>query len=146
MRTENIYPYQLEEGDMLLVTPKSGPSYAETIKHFKRTSNAVSYYLGEQHYHFGTVGRAKEGKVKLTRVVRDHRENPFPYKTPKGVMILDELCSCGHLRSSHGPGVAGAFGHGSCETSGCPKFTWVRFVDRDTAEKAFDALKADELL
>lgn len=141
MRTERIYPYQLEEGDLLLVSPKEGPSYSEQIVGFKRTRNAVSYTLNGQFYHFGTVGRAKEGKVVLTRVVRDHTENPYPYMTPTKKLIVDELCSCGRLRSEHGPGAAGAFGHGSLESSGCPKFTFARMIDLETAQRAFDAAK-----
>lgn len=56
------------------MTPKGVEPYGEKITGFKRTTNAVrSYYLGGQFYHWGTVGRAKEGKVVLTRVIPEGR-------------------------------------------------------------------------
>ena len=47
--------------------------------------------------------------------------------------IIDEVCTCGHLKSIHKPSDAGLRygvvieGHGSCEC-GCPQFTWKDFI------------------
>jgi hypothetical protein len=141
MKSEFIFPHELRDGDMLVVKPKIGPSYAVPILEFKRTDNAVSFRVDGQHKHFATVGRAREG-LKIERVVMDHTENPYPFKTKTGKLIYDELCACGKLRSQHGPGFGGAFGHGSCELSHCPRFTWVMMIDQEAAERAFDAAKA----
>ena len=41
--------------------------------------------------------------------------------------IIDEKCSCGHLRSDH---INSAFqiGHGFCCVCGCKQFTWIGWV------------------
>lgn len=46
---------------------------------------------------------------------------------------FDELCSCGHLKSSHEDSLPGgiAKGHGACRICGCKKFTWVKFVRKE---------------
>lgn len=39
--------------------------------------------------------------------------------------VIDELCSCGHLKSAH----SGSLGHGYCRFCiSCKKFTFVGFV------------------
>ena len=38
--------------------------------------------------------------------------------------IVDELCTCGHLKSQH----LGLNGHGRCTVCDCPQFTWSSFV------------------
>lgn len=131
MKSERVYPYQLESGDLVVVRPKGSKPYARQIENFKRTPNAVSYYLGDQHYHFSTVGRAREGKVLIERVVRDHAARPWPFMRKDGRIVEDQLCACGRLQPEHGPGYAGTFGHGSLEESGCSKFTWTEFVERE---------------
>lgn len=50
---------------------------------------------------------------KLLRKLRDGR------------VVVDEWCSCDHLRSQHGDSHPLAHGHGACS---CPKFTWMAFV------------------
>lgn len=55
--------------------------------------------------------------------------SPFPFKTPKGVIILDETCSCGALRSEHADTFA--YGHGACDRTSCPKFTWIAWVKKE---------------
>lgn len=40
--------------------------------------------------------------------------------------IIDEKCSCGHLRSQHADRFAK--GHGPCNLCKCAQFTWVEFV------------------
>ena len=54
--------------------------------------------------------------------------NPFPRKMPDGRVVLDEKFCCGAARTEHGPGRFGAFGHGACERTGCPQFTWAEMV------------------
>lgn len=130
MKSERVYPYQLEASDLIVVRPKNAEPYARKIENFKRTSNSVSFHVGEQHYHFGTVGRAREGTAMLERVVHDHTARPWPFMRRDERVIEDQKCACGRLQSEHGPGFGGAFGHGSCEASGCSKFTWVSFVER----------------
>jgi hypothetical protein len=51
-------------------------------------------------------------------------ESPFPHSLPNGKVVKDERCQCGMLRSQHGPGRFGAFGHGECTQTGCVQFTW----------------------
>lgn len=53
--------------------------------------------------------------------------NPFPI-TFNGRTIADEECRCGAMRTEHGPGPAGAFGHGACVRTKCEQFTWKRMV------------------
>lgn len=60
--------------------------------------------------------------------------NPFPRTTPKGRVVLDEMCSCGAKRTEHGPGPMGGFGHGPCGRTGCRQFTWVAMVYADATE------------
>lgn len=52
----------------------------------------------------------------------------FPWTTPKGRVIVDEQCSCGHNRSNHGNTLAP--GHGEClrDDCNCRKFTWTEMV------------------
>ena len=50
------------------------------------------------------------------------------------MLIVDELCSCGHRRSQHKDTLAK--GHGACDVRlvakcMCPKFTWVAFLDKN---------------
>ena len=40
--------------------------------------------------------------------------------------IIDELCSCGHLKSAHGDTITK--GHGECRVCDCSKFTFVSWV------------------
>lgn len=58
----------------------------------------------------------------------DHPDFKEDFKTGR----IDELCSCGRLKSEHQPtiwhGKAMSEGHGQCAESRCPKFTWVAFV------------------
>lgn len=55
--------------------------------------------------------------------------------------IVDERCSCGHLKSEHGPSevsklklvmppevLSAIKGHGKCTKCDCKKFTWVEFI------------------
>lgn len=49
-------------------------------------------------------------------------ENPFPKLCPSGKIIVDEVCTCGHLRSEHSDTIA--FGHGNCGHCFCQKYTW----------------------
>ncbi len=49
----------------------------------------------------------------------------------KGKQVIDEKCSCKHLKSEHEDTVGGlAIGHGKCTHSACKcqKFTWVGWV------------------
>lgn len=46
--------------------------------------------------------------------------------------IIDELCTCGHLKSAHGDTIVK--GHGSCKLCDCSKFTFIDFVLVDSAE------------
>lgn len=43
-------------------------------------------------------------------------------------VFIDELCSCGHLKSAHGDTVS--TGHGKCRVEGCDceKFTFIDWV------------------
>jgi len=41
--------------------------------------------------------------------------------------IIDEMCTCGHLKSQHA-GHALIEGHGSCNECDCRKFTWEKWV------------------
>ena len=44
-------------------------------------------------------------------------------------MKQDEICTCGHLKSSHNDALNGlAKGHGECKLCECNKFTWESFV------------------
>jgi hypothetical protein len=40
--------------------------------------------------------------------------------------IIDELCNCGHQRSTHLDHFD--IGHGQCTKCNCRKFTWVKFI------------------
>jgi len=46
--------------------------------------------------------------------------------------IIDEMCTCGHLKSQHNPTklkvLAEIEGHGKCTVCDCKKFTWKSFV------------------
>lgn len=53
--------------------------------------------------------------------------NPFP-RTANGRTVTDEECYCGALRTEHGPGPAGAFGHGACARTDCVQFTWKKMI------------------
>lgn len=48
--------------------------------------------------------------------------SPFPFTTPNGQTVLDELCRCGALRSLHQDTFA--FGHGGYPMTACAQFTW----------------------
>jgi hypothetical protein len=65
--------------------------------------------------------------------------SPFPYRIKsgpnRGRIILDEECTCGHVRSDHCDTTA--YGHGACafgdgvdgvEPCPCSKFTWARAI------------------
>lgn len=41
---------------------------------------------------------------------------------------VDELCTCGHLKSQHG----GLIGHGACTICQCGRFTWNGWVYKET--------------
>jgi len=50
--------------------------------------------------------------------------------------IVDEMCICGHLQSSHAAAehLGGAIqvkGHGACRVCQCEKFTFARFIGKD---------------
>src|SRR5688572_1820536 len=61
-------------------------------------------------------------------VVHNGLPSPFPFVTPKGKTIIDELCRCNHLRSKHHD--SPAYGHGECSDPECPcdKYTWASMV------------------
>jgi hypothetical protein len=55
--------------------------------------------------------------------------NPrFPFTTPTGEVIIDEMCTCGQRRSLHAARFAP--GHGPCLKPGskCKQFTWISWV------------------
>lgn len=57
------------------------------------------------------------------------QQSPFPFTTPKGGTIVDELCSCGALRSEHRDTIA--YGHGpriQGDLVVCDRFTFVEFI------------------
>lgn len=64
--------------------------------------------------------------------MRHEPRNPFPFTTPKGDIIVDEVCRCTHSRHAHRPTFA--FGHGACMAGSgkkackCKKFSWRSFV------------------
>lgn len=64
----------------------------------------------------------------------DPERNPFPVRTPRGRVIVDETCTCAHKRTEHGPTLA--FGHGPCRRAGCAcaRFTWagMMYLDDET--------------
>lgn len=47
-----------------------------------------------------------------------------------GREVVDEMCACGHRRTSHADRNAYAQGHGNCLRIGChcARFTWTRWV------------------
>ncbi|MHA2342905.1 MAG: hypothetical protein ACXADW_13595 [Candidatus Hodarchaeales archaeon] len=46
--------------------------------------------------------------------------------------FVDEMCTCGHLKSSHEDSVYGlAKGHDKCKLCDCEKFTWEKFITQD---------------
>ena len=59
------------------------------------------------------------------------RESPFPALIPAGT-VLDERCTCEHVRSEHLDTVA--YGHGRCYHAecGCAKYTWKSFILKPT--------------
>ncbi len=66
-------------------------------------------------------------------VLRPHSKRNLPMpdniKLDAGLAnVIDELCSCGHLKSVHGDTVD--IGHGTCVISGCDcfKFTFIDWV------------------
>lgn len=67
-------------------------------------------------------------------------------KKPETI-VVDELCTCGHLKSSHGSSVNGyAPGHGSCLICGCQKFTWKKFLTAGELAYCFrDKLNVSDL-
>ena len=49
----------------------------------------------------------------------------------KSVVVEDELCDCGHLRSEHNtliPNIPSLEGHGACQKCRCIKFTFHKFI------------------
>lgn len=55
------------------------------------------------------------------------RQSPFPWTTRAGIIIVDEVCSCGARRSAHEDLFGGAaYGQGACSRTGCSKYTWER--------------------
>ena len=48
--------------------------------------------------------------------------SPFPHLLDDGRAIVDEVCTCGGLRSKHQPYLA--FGHGSMPENNCYKFSF----------------------
>ena len=52
-------------------------------------------------------------------------------KTRRDTSLADELCCCGRLKSQH----TGHDNHGGCGLSGCCKFTWRCFVERELPGK-----------
>ena len=63
----------------------------------------------------------------MTTPVVHSQLNPFPFESKSEV--VDELCSCGHLRSQHNDS-SFMFGHGSCgeEYCHCKQYTFVKFM------------------
>ena len=61
-------------------------------------------------------------------------DSPFPMQTKIG-NILDEYCTCGHLRSKHYDTVA--FGHGRCAQPlcECQKFSWNCFLTKEGVQR-----------
>lgn len=60
--------------------------------------------------------------------------SPFPYTLRDGRVVIDEWCSCLHLRSEH-MGQMPIFGHGPC-TIGfceCPKYTFEMVTTKATS-------------
>lgn len=61
-------------------------------------------------------------------------QSPFPFTLPTGVVVTDERCKCGALRSQHENTVA--YGHGprlvgdpiAGYTTACTRFTWIAHV------------------
>lgn len=54
--------------------------------------------------------------------------SPFPFiLVQRGVVITDERCRCGALRSEHRDTLG--WGHGSCRLTHCAKYTWVANVE-----------------
>lgn len=50
----------------------------------------------------------------------------YPAFRKSGETIINELCSCGALKTEHNPTLA--LGHGSCDRTNCRKFTWDKFI------------------
>lgn len=62
-----------------------------------------------------------------TMAVEHTVKSPFPHKAKGGeVVVVDERCMCGGLRSEHKDTIA--YGHGPSPQHGCLRFSWVGFV------------------
>lgn len=61
--------------------------------------------------------------------------SPFPKALPSGEVVVDEQCTCHHMRTQHAPHFA--FGHGGCNVDRCPcvKFTWARSILESDRQK-----------
>lgn len=55
-----------------------------------------------------------------------------PVTLKNGQVAINEMCSCGHLRTEHKDNVYSkevkAEGHGNCKKCDCKRFTWTGFV------------------
>jgi len=49
--------------------------------------------------------------------------------------IINEKCSCGHLRSDHEDTFS--IGHGRCTKCSCKQFTWIGWVTKDENKSRF---------
>lgn len=68
------------------------------------------------------------------------RPSPFPARTTKGIVIVDERCACGQLRSEHADTFL--YGHGPCHDSDCPQYRWAESIRGEATEEVLAAALA----
>jgi hypothetical protein len=71
-------------------------------------------------------------RLTLRKAQRHPQRSPFPLTLrEKGdvIVVVDERCKCGLLRSEHMDTTQ--YGHGMSFDGTCQKFTWASFVKRD---------------